>query len=178
MGLMQISRRVDYGLRAVVYLSSLKPDQCCSITEIAKRQGVPRKFLEKIFQDLLRKGLITSRRGACGGYALARAAEAINFYQVIEALKDRIDVVIKALLDFFGISTVMSTIKFSKGFWTRALDSLQRRPFRQEIGRHLLGQIARPVECLWKIELQITRHSVNQCSARINSLAPQFTQDA
>ena len=92
MGLMQISRRVDYGLRAVVYLSSLNPDQCCSITEIAKRQGVPRKFLEKIFQDLLRKGLITSRRGACGGYALARAAEAINFNQVIEALQGPIAV--------------------------------------------------------------------------------------
>ena len=92
MGLMQISRRVDYGLRAVIYLSGQYPHNCCSIAEIAKRQGVPRKFLEKIFQDLLRKGLIKSKRGSCGGYALARAPESITFYEVIEALEGPIAV--------------------------------------------------------------------------------------
>jgi len=89
---MQIPRRVDYGLRAVIYLAGQRPDQCCSIAEIAKRQGAPRKFLEKIFQDLLRKGLIKSKRGSCGGYALARPPEAISFYQVIEALEGPIAV--------------------------------------------------------------------------------------
>jgi Rrf2 family protein len=89
---MQIPRRVDYGLRAVIYLSGQKPGRCCSIAEIAQRQGVPRKFLEKIFQDLLRKGLIKSKRGSCGGYALARPPEAISFYQVIEALEGPIAV--------------------------------------------------------------------------------------
>jgi Rrf2 family protein len=89
---MQISRRVDYGLRAVIYLSGQSPEQCCSIAEIAKRQGVPRKFLEKIFQDLLRNGLIKSKRGSCGGYALARPPDAISFYHVIEALEGPIAV--------------------------------------------------------------------------------------
>jgi Rrf2 family protein len=89
---MQIPRRVDYGLRAVIFLSDQKQGQCCSIAEIAKRQGVPRKFLEKIFQDLLRKGLIKSKRGVAGGYMLARPAESITFYQVIEALEGPIAV--------------------------------------------------------------------------------------
>ena len=57
MGLMQIPRRVDYGLRAVIYLSGQDPEKCCSIAEIAKQQGMPRKFLEKIIQDLIRGGL-------------------------------------------------------------------------------------------------------------------------
>jgi Rrf2 family protein len=92
MGLMQISRRVDYGLRAVIYLSGQNPEECCSIAEIAKRQGIPRKFLEKITQDLLRKGLIKSKRGSCGGYMLARPPEAITFYQVIEAIEGPIAV--------------------------------------------------------------------------------------
>lgn len=87
MSLMQISRRVDYGLRAVIYLSGQDPEKCCSITEIAKQQGVPRKFLEKIIQDLIRKGLIKSRRGSCGGYMLARSPDAISFYDVIEAIE-------------------------------------------------------------------------------------------
>jgi Rrf2 family protein len=92
MALMQIPRRVDYGLRAVIYLSSQVPDKCCSIGEIAKEQGVPRKFLEKIIQDLARGGLVKSRRGATGGYQLARSAEAISFCDVIEALEGPIAV--------------------------------------------------------------------------------------
>jgi len=87
MGLMQIPRRVDYGLRAVIYLSEQQPGKCSSITEIAKRQGVPKKFLEKIIQDLVRCGLIQSKRGSTGGYMLARPAEAISFCDVIEAIE-------------------------------------------------------------------------------------------
>ena len=74
MGLMQISRRVDYGLRAVIHLAGQSPEKCCSIAEIARHQGIPRKFLEKIIQDLMRGKLIKSKRGSCGGYALARSA--------------------------------------------------------------------------------------------------------
>lgn len=92
MGLMQIPRRVDYGLRAVIYLSGQDPARCCSIAEIAEHQGVPRKFLEKIIQDLIRGGLIKSKRGACGGYQLARAADAISFYDVIAAIEGPIAV--------------------------------------------------------------------------------------
>jgi len=92
MGLMQIPRRVDYGLRAVIYLSGQDPEKCCSIAEISKQQGVPRKFLEKIIQDLIRSGLLKSKRGACGGYALARAPEKISFTDVIEAIEGPIAV--------------------------------------------------------------------------------------
>ncbi len=92
MGLMQIPRRVDYGLRAVIYLSGQDPNKCCSIAEIARQQGLPRKFLEKIIQDLIRAGLIKSKRGSCGGYALARSPDEISFYDVIEALEGPIAV--------------------------------------------------------------------------------------
>jgi Rrf2 family protein len=89
---MQISRRVDYGLRAVIYLSVQEPRKCCSITEIAKKQGVPKKFLEKIIQDLMRCGLIKSKRGECGGYTLARSPERISFSDVIAAIEGPIAV--------------------------------------------------------------------------------------
>jgi Rrf2 family protein len=92
MGLMQIPRRVDYGLRAVIYLSDQQPGTCSSIAEIAKHQGVPKKFLEKIIQDLVRRGLIKSKRGSTGGYMLARAAETISFCDVIEAIEGPIAV--------------------------------------------------------------------------------------
>lgn len=92
MGLMQISRRVDYGLRAVIYLSAQEAERSCSLAEIAKRQGVPRKFLEKIVQDLIRAGLVRSKRGPDGGYHLARSPGEISFQDVIEALEGPIAV--------------------------------------------------------------------------------------
>lgn len=92
MGLIQIPRRVDYGLRAVIHLAGQEPDKCCSIAQIAKQQGVPRKFLEKIIQDLIRGGLIKSKRGSTGGYTLARSADAISFCDVIEAIEGPIAV--------------------------------------------------------------------------------------
>lgn len=105
MGLMQIPRRVDYGLRAVIYLAGQQPDKCCSISEIAKGQGIPKKFLEKIIQDLVRAELIRSRRGSAGGYRLARAAEAISFCDVIEAIDGPI-AVNACLDDQFGCAQV------------------------------------------------------------------------
>jgi Rrf2 family protein len=92
MSLMQIPRRVDYGLRAIIYLSTQNPEKCCSIAEIATQQNVPKKFLEKIIQDLMRRGLIRSKRGSCGGYTLARRPDQISFYDVIEALEGPIAV--------------------------------------------------------------------------------------
>jgi Rrf2 family protein len=92
MALMQIPRRVDYGLRAVIHLADQQPGKCSSIAEIARHQGVPKKFLEKIIQDLVRRGLIQSKRGSAGGYMLARSPDTISFCDVIEALEGPISV--------------------------------------------------------------------------------------
>jgi Rrf2 family protein len=83
----RIPRPVDYGLRAVIYLSVQDPRKNCSITEIAKHHGVLKKFLKKIIQDLIRCGLIKSKRGASGGYSLARSPEQISFSDVITAIE-------------------------------------------------------------------------------------------
>jgi Rrf2 family protein len=87
LGLMQIRRRVDYGLRAIIYLSLQEPEKYCSINEMATLYEVPKEFLEEIIQNLIRCGLIKSKRGACRGYTLARPLEQISFYDVIEAIE-------------------------------------------------------------------------------------------
>ncbi len=92
MSVMQIPRRVDYGLRAAIYLSIQDPDRSCSIAEIARHQSVPRKFLEKIVRDLIHSGLLRSKRGPYGGYSLARSPREISFQDVIEALEGPIAV--------------------------------------------------------------------------------------
>ena len=92
MGLMQISRRADYALRAAIYLSLQPPEKTCSAGEIAAQQRVPQKFLEKIIRDLIRGGLVKSKRGWNGGYALALPPCEISFRHVIEAVEGPIAV--------------------------------------------------------------------------------------
>jgi len=84
---MQVSRKVDYALRAIIYLSSQSGDRPVPVKEIASRRRIPRKFLEKIIQDLIRSDLVKSHRGAHGGYTLARPPEQVSFRDVIEAVE-------------------------------------------------------------------------------------------
>ena len=136
MGLMQIPRRVDYGLRAVIYLADQQPEKCSSIAEIAKHQGVPRKFLEKIIQDLVRRGLIKSKRGSMGGYMLARPAEAISFRDVIEAIEGPIFV--NACLDHeLGCDQIPRCTMI--GVWTEV-----QRNIMEVLGRTTIAALRQP----------------------------------
>lgn len=87
MSLMQVSRRVDYALRAAINLARQPAGRASSVAEISAAEAIPKKFLEKILQDLIHAGLVVSRRGAHGGYALARAASDVSFRQVMEAVE-------------------------------------------------------------------------------------------
>lgn len=82
---MRISARADYAVRAVIELASaegawLKSDA------ISVAQDIPGKFLEQIMADLRRAGIVRSRRGVEGGYALARPADEISVADVIRAV--------------------------------------------------------------------------------------------
>lgn len=88
MAFLQVSRRVDYALRAVIHLASEQDgDGVATIAEIAARERLPRQFLEKIFQQLIRAGLVRSRRGPHGGYEIGRSPEDVTFRDVIEAVE-------------------------------------------------------------------------------------------
>jgi Rrf2 family protein len=89
---MQIPRRVEYGLRAIIYLSVRGREKCCTTTEIAKQQEIPKEFLANIIQDLIRCALIKFKRGERGGYTLARTPEQISFSDVIQAIEGPIAV--------------------------------------------------------------------------------------
>ena len=88
MAIMQVSRKVDYALRAVIHLADVEAgERICSVSEIASRERIPRQFLEKIVQELIHKGLVRSRRGPRGGYVLARPPDQVTFRDVIEAVE-------------------------------------------------------------------------------------------
>jgi Rrf2 family cysteine metabolism transcriptional repressor len=85
---MNISVKSEYALRAVFDLAAQPPGELVKIADIAKRQKVPQKFLELILASLKQGGFVESRRGAEGGYRLARAAEQITVSQVLQFVED------------------------------------------------------------------------------------------
>jgi Rrf2 family protein len=85
--ILRISRKIDYGLRAMIYLASIPVDAVVPFREIARRMEVPEDFLAKILKQLVDEGLVRSSRGPRGGYALARPATEISFLAVIEAVE-------------------------------------------------------------------------------------------
>jgi len=80
---MHISSRGLYALQAIFDLASQATDGPVTIASIAKRQGIPKKFLELILSSLKQGGFVESHRGAGGGYHLARLPESITVGEVL-----------------------------------------------------------------------------------------------
>ncbi|MGW9114604.1 RrF2 family transcriptional regulator [Microbacterium sp. NPDC055683] len=81
---MRISARAEYAVRAAVFLARA-PGRLSS-PRIAADEDIPAKFLEGILTSLVRAGIVASRRGANGGYELARPADAVTVADVIRAV--------------------------------------------------------------------------------------------
>lgn len=84
---MNISVKGEYALYAIFDLAMQKSGEPIKIADIAKRQKIPQKFLELILAGLKQGGFVESRRGAEGGYLLARAPEAITVGQVMRYME-------------------------------------------------------------------------------------------
>ena len=82
---MRVSAKADYAIRAAVELAAAGPGPVKG-DRIATAQAIPPNFLENILADLRNAGLILSKRGAEGGYWLARPADEITLADVIRAV--------------------------------------------------------------------------------------------
>lgn len=84
---MNISVKGEYALEALFDLTAHRTGEPVKIADIAKRQRIPQKFLELILASLKQGGFVESRRGAEGGYLLARPAEAITVGEVLRFIE-------------------------------------------------------------------------------------------
>jgi Rrf2 family protein len=82
----RVSAKVDYALRACLELAASPPGPVKG-ERVATAQAIPAKFLENILLDLRQAGIVASRRGAEGGYWLARPAAGISVADVIRAVE-------------------------------------------------------------------------------------------
>jgi Rrf2 family protein len=84
---MNISVKGEYALHAVFDLALQPPGEPVRIADIARRQQIPQKFLELILAGLKQGGFVESRRGAEGGYLLAKSADSIVVGDVIRFME-------------------------------------------------------------------------------------------
>lgn len=87
---MRISTRGEYGLRVLMELGA-EPEIALSLRDIAARQHISLDYLEQIVPSLKSAGLIKARRGAHGGYQLAKSPEEITVYDALVALEGPLD---------------------------------------------------------------------------------------
>lgn len=91
---MRLSTKTRYGVRAVfdiAYHNGDQPGITAQAKDIARRGDIPLRYLEQIFQDLKRAGLVDSKRGPRGGYYLKRSPADIKLGDVVRALQGPIE---------------------------------------------------------------------------------------
>ena len=80
-----LPKTAEYALRAVVWLARV-PGRPASADQLAEHTKVPRRYLHRVLQGLVRGGLVCSQPGPGGGYALARRPEKVTILDVVNAV--------------------------------------------------------------------------------------------
>ncbi len=83
---MRVSAKTDYAIRAALELAAADDERPVKGERIATAQAIPLRFLENILMQLRHAGLVESRRGAEGGYKLARPPSGVTLADVIRAI--------------------------------------------------------------------------------------------
>jgi Rrf2 family iron-sulfur cluster assembly transcriptional regulator len=84
-----IRRNTEYAIRALVHLAA-NQESVPSAWEIADSQEVPLEFLQKILQKFVKGGIVESRRGAQGGFALAKEPGEVTLLEIVETMQGKL----------------------------------------------------------------------------------------
>jgi Rrf2 family cysteine metabolism transcriptional repressor len=136
--LMMFSTKAEYGVRVMAHLAkqahgrdgeAVAAEQPISLGSIADAEGLPLAYLEHLVQRLRKADLVASRRGAHGGYTLARPAEDITMAEVVAALEGEIAPIECITADADGVLTCSREGAEpcpTKLLWTRVQGSIVR----------------------------------------------------
>lgn len=81
-----ISNRCKYALKALIYITKKDRDINVLSSEISKEEQIPKKFLENILRDLKNAQILSSKRGAHGGYRLIKNPETVSMIEIIRLI--------------------------------------------------------------------------------------------
>ncbi|MBV5339725.1 MAG: RrF2 family transcriptional regulator [Deltaproteobacteria bacterium] len=96
---MRLSTKSRYGLRAMIDITYNCGPEPVQIQDISRRQQISPRYLEQIFQNLKRAGLLKSKRGPQGGYELSRKPDEITVLEILNATEQDV-----LLVDCAGVT--------------------------------------------------------------------------
>ena len=88
---MRLTTNGRYAVTAMLDVAIHHSDKPVRIAEIAERQGISQSYLEQLFANLKKNGLVCGRRGPGGGYQLGRKSKLITVANVIDAVNEKVD---------------------------------------------------------------------------------------
>ncbi|WP_046632571.1 RrF2 family transcriptional regulator [Neorhizobium galegae] len=81
-----LTKKGKYGLKALVHLAQLEPGKTAFVSDIAQQNNISKKFLDAILLELRKGGMLRSKKGPGGGYALSKPASQIYVGQAVRIL--------------------------------------------------------------------------------------------
>jgi Rrf2 family protein len=128
---MLITRETDYAVRTVLYLARDR-DRTANVTEVAHAMHIPKSFLAKVLQRLVRHHILTSMRGVKGGFRLARKPSEISLLDIMEAVQGPAGINVCAI---DSKRCHLSATCSVHPVWVEIRQELEKRLKRQTIGK-------------------------------------------
>ncbi len=86
--MLRLSKKLLFAIEAVVDIAYHAGSGPVRSTDISRRQGIPRRYLEQVLQELVRKGVLSGQRGPRGGYRLARERRRITIGEIVRVVRE------------------------------------------------------------------------------------------
>ncbi len=86
--MLRLSKKLLFAIEAVVDIAYHAGPGPVRSTDISRRQGIPRRYLEQVLQELVRKGVLSGQRGPNGGYRLARERRRITMGEIVRIVRE------------------------------------------------------------------------------------------
>ena len=120
--LMNAGLRVDYAVRALVYMAGQPPEKVVGRAEIQKKQDIPTHLLSKILKKLVEGGILESRVGPKGGFVLKRSPQELNVREIFECIEGHM--VLMGCLEHREIFCRYLPVCTQAGIWAGAQEAL------------------------------------------------------
>ena len=122
-----VSTKGLYGAQALIEMAVRKDEGVLQIKDLSEKCGIPKTYLEQLFNRLRKAGIVSSLRGNKGGYILAKEASEISLLEIMEALEGEVE--ISKNIEFNGaLKTVFEDTESSiKSCFTISLAELAER---------------------------------------------------
>jgi len=119
--LLRLNRMTDY---AVVVLGQMSREGVVNVAQLAQESAAPQPTVAKLLKQLAQAGIVVSRRGAAGGYALAREPEAITVAEIVTALEGPIS--LTACVDGADEACAVERLCPMRGNWNKVNQAIRR----------------------------------------------------